>query len=405
MAFSNWISVKQPRLGSGGLLVLMVLATVFGALSSDMYTPALSELPAYFHTTEAVVGQTITFFFVSNALGFLLSGPVSDKLGRRPVLIGGSILYAAGSVLCAVAPTIGTLIAARVVQGFGAGTIDTMCTALAKDCFYEDKREQALSLIQTLFVIVPIVGPLLGGFVLTVLPWHAIFLIQGAVAILCLVLSLLFEESLPEGERSQVPVSRSLGRLVVVAKNPGFSFALFIFSAVNLPFMAYIGSAPYIYVEEFGLTQQQYTYFFAASALFAAFGPSLSVMLLKRMPGKKYATLMMPCTIACGVAMLLVGSTTPLAFWTCFMLYAVIEAAIRPFAANLLLEQQEGDAGSVSSLYNFVCTVLGSVGTAVIMLPWPTYIIGLALLIVGVMGVALFAWLLGLRAGVKVRGI
>ena len=143
------------------------------------------------------------------------------------------------------------------MQGFGAGTIDTMCTALAKDCFYEDKREQALSLIQTLFVVVPIVGPLLGGFVLTVLPWHAIFLIQGAVAILCLILSLLFEESLPENERSQVPVSRSLGRLVVVAKNPGFTFALLILSAVNLPFMAYIGSAPYIYVEEFGLTQEQ----------------------------------------------------------------------------------------------------------------------------------------------------
>ena len=405
MAFSNWISVKQPRLGSGGLLALMVLATVFGALSSDMSTPALPELPNYFHTTEAVVGQTITFFFVANALGFLLSGPVSDKLGRRPVLIGGSLLYAAGSVLCAAAPTIGTLIAARVVQGFGAGTIDTMCTALAKDCFYEDKREQALSLIQTLFVVVPIVGPLLGGFVLTVLPWHAIFLIQGAVAILCLILSLLFEESLPENERSQVPVSRSLGRLVVVAKNPGFTFALLILSAVNLPFMAYIGSAPYIYVEEFGLTQQQYTYFFAASALFAAFGPSLSVMLLERMPGKKYASLMMAGAILCGAAMLAVGSLAPLAFWVCFMVYAVLEAAIRPFAANLLLEQQEGDAGSVSSLYNFVCTVLGSVGTAVIMLPWPTYIIGLGLLIVGIMGVALVAWVLGLRAGVKVEGI
>ena len=142
-----------------------------------------------------------------------------------------------------------------------------------------------------------------------------------------------------------------------------------------------------------------------ASALFASFGPSLSVILLKRMPGKKYATLMMSCSIVCGVAMLLVGSTMPFVFWTCFMLYAVIEAAIRPFAANLLLEQQEGDAGSVSSLYNFVCTVLGSVGTAVIMLPWPTYISGLGLLIVGVMGVALVAWSLGLRTGVKVEGI
>lgn len=401
---TSWVCVDQPGLGAGGLVALMVLATIFGSIASDMYTPAVPELPGYFGTTAGVISLTITVFWAAYAVGFLVFGPISDKYGRRPVLISGSALFMVGCFLCSVSPTVGTLVAARVVQALGAGAIDTMCTALAKDCFHEERREQALSVVQTMFVIAPIVGPLLGGFILAVLPWHFIFVFQGLAGIVCLALSLLFQETLPENERLQGTVGQALGRLVVVGRNPGFALLMVVMAMVNLPFMAYLGAGSYIYVDLFGLSEQVYTYYFAASALMAAIGPSLSVILLRHMSGRRYATLMLAAATLVGVLMLAIGHVGPFAFWLAFALFAVLEAAMRPYAANVLLDQQEGDAGTVSSLYSFACTIIGTVGSAAIMLPWPDYIWGLGILMAGAEGAMLVLWL-ALQHRVTVRGI
>ena len=401
---TSWVCVEQPRIGGAGLVALMVLATVFGSIASDMYTPAVPELPGYFGTTQAAVSLTITVFWAAYAVGFLVFGPISYKYGRKPVLVSGSALFMAGCFLCSVSPTVGTLVVARVVQALGAGSIDTMCTALAKDCFHEDRREQALSIVQTMFVISPIMGPLLGGLILAVLPWHFIFVFQGLAGVACLALSLLFQETLPEGERLSGSVGQALGRLAVVGRNPGFALFLVAMGMVNLPFMAYLGAGPYIYVDLFGLTEQQYTYFFAASALTAALGPSLSVALLRRMSGRRFATLLLAAGTLVGFLMLAVGHAGPFAFWAAFALFAIIEAAIRPFAASVLLEQQEGDAGSVSSLYNFACNILGVVGSSAIMLPWPDYVWGLSILMVASEELMLVLWL-ALQRRVTIRGI
>lgn len=401
---TSWVCVPQPRLGAHGLVALMVLACIFGSVSADMYTPAMPELPVYFNTTEAVIGHTVTIFWFGYALGFLLFGPVSDKLGRRPVLIGGSALFVGGCILCALSPTVGVLVVARLVQALGAGAIDTMCTALVKDCFHDDKREAALATVQTMFVIAPILGPLLGGFVLTVAPWQAIFALQAAVGMICLVQSILFTETLPERERNHGSLPQALGRLFVVAKNPGFSLFLIVMGMVNLPFTAYLSCASYIYVGQFGLSEQVYTYFFAASALMAALGPSLSVRMLSHMSGRRYAAIMLTAGVTVGVLLLALGWTSPFAFWAIWACFAVVEAAIRPFAANVLLEQQDGDSGSVSSLYNFTCTMLGVIGSALIMGNWPTYVVGLGVLVCAGMGAAFAAWRL-LSRRVSIRGI
>ena len=113
---SNWLITPQRKLGQMGLIVFIILANTIIPFSIDMYTPAVPSMPAYFDTTAQVVNFTLMGFFLFLTLASLVFGPVSDQFGRKPVLVGSLVAYTAGGVLCALAPNIGFLIAARLVQ-------------------------------------------------------------------------------------------------------------------------------------------------------------------------------------------------------------------------------------------------------------------------------------------------
>ena len=127
--------MPEPRLGTAGLVALLVVANAIVPFSLDIYTPSVPQMPAYFDTTVGLVNLTIVGFFLLFAVGLLVCGTMSDRLGRRPVLLGGVAVYAAGSAVCVLSPSIYWLIGARVVQAVGAGAVNAVSTALVKDCF------------------------------------------------------------------------------------------------------------------------------------------------------------------------------------------------------------------------------------------------------------------------------
>ncbi|MFR5000406.1 MAG: MFS transporter, partial [Slackia sp.] len=151
-SIATWLVKPQPRLGAGGLLVLLVAASLITPLSLDMYTPAVPGMAAYFDTGVSLVNLTLVGYYAFFALGMLVFGPLSDKHGRRPVLLAGVGLYSLSSAACALSPTIEFLIAARIAQALGAGAISAVCTAAVKDSFQAYYREKILSVIQVLFV-------------------------------------------------------------------------------------------------------------------------------------------------------------------------------------------------------------------------------------------------------------
>lgn len=387
-----------------GLVVFITLMNMFIPLSTDLYLPALPTMSSNFHASSGLTNLTLVSFFFFYALGTLFWGPMSDKYGRKKILILGSTLYAAASLCCAVSGNVYMMIAARVVQGISAGAITSVSMALIKDCFAGQQRERILAIVQSVAGLAPMIAPVLGALLLQITSWRGAFVVLTLAGTACLVFSLLYQETLAPEEKYTGTVWGSVSRLFVVAKNPSFLIPCLIFSLYNMAFMSYIAMSSYIYVDTFGLSEQMYSYFFAASAALSLLGPLIYVRFLINTNKRSFATVCFILYTVCGVVLMTVGDLSPYLFWIGFAPFALTGTITRPFSTNILLEQQSGDTGSASSLINGMATIFGSVGMIVASL-WSDSIFGLGFMVCTSGVLSLAGWLLFMRSPIPCRGV
>ena len=154
---------KQKYLGKSGMIFFITLMNMFIPLSTDLYLPAMPKMSEYFNVTSSMVNLTLISFFFFFAVGTLLCGPLSDKYGRKLVLIAGSAAYCIMSIICVLSPNIQIMIVARIFQGIGAGAIIAVSIALVKDCFSGKQRETILAVVQSASSLAPMIAPVVGA--------------------------------------------------------------------------------------------------------------------------------------------------------------------------------------------------------------------------------------------------
>lgn len=358
------MNVEQPRLGKRGTIVLLIVLGAFPPLTMDLYLPALPKMADVFSTSHGMINLTLGSYMLAFAIGMLFWGPLSERMGRKPILFCALGIYISSSLLCAAAPNIESLIAFRVFQGLAGGGITVVGTSIVKDLFDGREREKVMATVMSLVLIAPMVAPVIGAFLLKVASWRFMFVVLALFACIACTLVVLFVETV-DG-KSKTPILKSWNRLGVVLRNPRFAYLLVIFSMMPMCLMGFIGSAAYIYVDGFGMSEQAFSFIFAFNAVCAMIGPTLYLRLSGFIPVQKIILGCFAVVVSGGVAMLFFGGLSQWVFAViaAFMTTSVI--VMRVPGANLLLDQQTKDTGSAAALIQFSGTLLGAAAVQIV---------------------------------------
>ncbi len=375
---------KQHFFGKKSMIAMLAVLSAFPPLSTDLYLPALPHMMKILNASQSAVNMSLSLFLIFFALGILFWGPVSEKFGRKPVLLTGLILYIAGSTGCALSTNVTMLILSRILQAFGGGAAEAVATAMVKDMFTGHKRESVLALVMSMVVVAPVVAPILGAFILKYMSWRVIFWALTGFSCITFLLSIQLDETLED--RYEGHVLRSIGRLGVVLKNPGFSSLLGIFSMAPLPLMAFIAASAFIYINGFGMSEQQYGFYFGFNALGSLVGPLLFIRLSKWIHSRTIITASYFILAISGIVLEFFGTSSPNVFALTMFASTIGVSMMRPPSANMLLSQQDGDTGSAASLINFTALFMGSIGMFLISLEADALIstLGIMQILVGV---------------------
>lgn len=341
---------------------------------------------------------TLVGYNFSFAVGLLIFGPLSDRRGRCPVLLGGLAFYVAGSLACALAPPIEVLIVARIVQSLGAGAADAMTNAIVKDAFTEQRRQLAISFIKLMFIIGPDIAPIVGAWVVMSLDWRATFWILTAADVLFSFLVLAFEESLPVSERYvSGEKGETLRQFAAVLKVPAFMLPLLVLTLPNYGLMAYVSVASFVYESYFGLSELAYGMYYAIAALVTVLGPFAWEVASRFMKAKTFITAELGLAAVAGAAILTIGHLSPQIFCAAFAVFAIVEASLRPLSTNILLSKFQDAAGTTASAINFTNTAMGSLGMLLVGFIRTDYVAALGATILACMIVANIGWQAVLR--------
>jgi DHA1 family bicyclomycin/chloramphenicol resistance-like MFS transporter len=248
---------------------IVPLALIVGVspFATDMYIPALPAIARDLDTTPGAVQLSLTAFLVAFAVGQLLVGPVSDGIGRRPMLVVGTALFALASVGCALAPDVVTLVVARVAQGFAGAAGAVAGRAMVSDVTSGTRMAKVFGTLAAINAIGPVVAPLAGGAVLTIGTWRLMFVVLAVLgAVFFVAVVLRFRETLSPERRGGVGFAANGQRIRELLAIP--RFRAYVLSGVlsTVGFFAYIATSSFVFQSEFGFSEGLYTLVFATNA-------------------------------------------------------------------------------------------------------------------------------------------
>ena len=251
------------------IVFILGLLAMLMPLSIDMYLPALPVISAQFGVPAGSAQMTLSTYILGFAIGQLLYGPMADSLGRKPVILGGTLIFAGAAVACALAQTIDHLIVMRFFHGLAAAAASVVINALMRDIYPKEEFSRMMSFVMLVTTIAPLIAPMAGGAVLVWFSWHAIFWILAIAALMASAMIFFFiDETLPVERRQKFHIRTTLGNFASLFRHKrvlsymlasGFSFA---------GMFSFLSAGPFVYIELNHVSPQHFGYYFALNIVF-----------------------------------------------------------------------------------------------------------------------------------------
>jgi len=245
--------------------ILLTAMVALGPVSTDLYLPSLPTIGAAFATDQATVQLTLSVFLVGFAFSQLACGPLSDRFGRRPVILGGLALYLVASLACAAAPSIEVLIFARFCQAVGACVGPVLGRAAVRDIYGRERAARMLSYMGMVMALAPAFGPIIGGFIEAWFGWRANFVLVSAVGLTVLVATAV---TLPETNRWKSPDATRLGHLIgnyrSLLRHRRYVGYVLVVACTYSGIFSFISGSSFVLIGILGLDPEVYGFCFAA---------------------------------------------------------------------------------------------------------------------------------------------
>lgn len=259
------------------LVIYLAGMSAFGSFVNDMYLPSLPSMMKFFHTTVPMVQMGLTTGMIGLAVGELILGPVSDKYGRKPMLVYSLIAFCIASVVSIFSPTIHFFLICRFFQGLGASGGYFLARSIPADIYSGGILARTMAIIGAINGIAPASAPVVGGIISDHYTWKGVFVALTIFGLILLAFSPKFKESLPPQKREQGSVWKSFANYKLLIKNRAFvTHVLLKGSALGVMF-AYISAGPFIFETHFGWSQTMFGVFMGANATLVAAGSMVAL--------------------------------------------------------------------------------------------------------------------------------
>lgn len=260
--------MSRPRPDSIAVAALLTMLVAFGPISTDMYLPSLPALVAVFGTDVPTVQLTLSAFLVAFAVSMLAYGPLSDRFGRRPVLLGAIAIYLVASVACALAPSIEALIAARVLQAVGCCAGPVLGRAVVRDVYGRERAATVLSYMGTAMALAPAIGPIAGGWLQVTYGWQATFWVLTGFSGLALVgVLLMLDETNPHRNAAATSMRGLVSNYAALLSHRAYIGYVATISASYSVIFSFISGSSFVLIKVVGLTADLYGLCFATMVI------------------------------------------------------------------------------------------------------------------------------------------
>lgn len=373
------------------LTALLAGLSAFGPLTTDMYLSSMPDIARQLSASPAQVQFTISAYLVGLALGQIVYGPVSDRYGRKPVLLGALAIYSLAGLACALAVSVDLLVAARVFQALGAAGLLVVTRAVVRDLYTGARAGRELSVIAAVMALGPVLAPAVGGLLQTAFGWRSVFLALLVVGLVgAAVVFFFLPETLHKRTAERFSLMSMLGSFGVLLRHPAYLAYLGLGTFSYAGLIVWISSAAFVLQDLYGLTPFRFGVLFALGAVGYMSGSTFAA--------RSVIALGLDKIVGLGATTLVLGSLAmfaALAFASASAICLVIGAAIYIAGLGMVLSQSIAGAlspfperaGAASSLFGFFQQSVAAGGGALIGAlmghsAWPVAIM-----------IAAFAWL------------